>query len=472
MYERSSLYRNGAWVAPASDERIEVENPTTEQVLGTVPAGTAADVDEAVRAARAAFPAWSQTPVAERAAILRRIRDGLAKRQDEIAETISTEMGCPLRISQKIQAALPQTVVGSYADVLESFEFDTRVGNSIVAREPVGVVGAITPWNYPLHQITCKLAPALAAGCTFVLKPSEIAPYTAYLLFEVLDEAGLPDGVVNLVTGYGPVVGEALAAHPDIDAISFTGSPRAGKRVAELAAQNVTRVTLELGGKSANVLLPDADVATAVKVGVSNAFLNGGQTCMAWTRMLVHADRYDEAVELAGSIAAGFTPGDPLDPGTKLGPLVSGAQRERVRGYIRTGLEEGARLVTGGAEPPEGIERGYYVAPTVLADVDPNSTVAQEEIFGPVLSVIRYTDEEEALEIANNSQYGLSGAVWSADQDRALAFARRVRTGSIDVNGGRFNPLAPFGGYKRSGIGRELGTAGLEEFLELKAIQL
>ncbi|SHK10283.1 Acyl-CoA reductase [Pseudonocardia thermophila] len=472
MYERSSLYRNGAWVAPASDERIEVENPTTEQVLGTVPAGTAADVDEAVRAARAAFPAWSQTPVAERAAILRRIRDGLAKRQDEIAETISTEMGCPLRISQKIQAALPQTVVGSYADVLESFEFDTRVGNSIVAREPVGVVGAITPWNYPLHQITCKLAPALAAGCTFVLKPSEIAPYTAYLLFEVLDEAGLPDGVVNLVTGYGPVVGEALAAHPDIDAISFTGSLRAGKRVAELAAQNVTRVTLELGGKSANVLLPDADVATAVKVGVSNAFLNGGQTCMAWTRMLVHADRYDEAVELAGSIAAGFTPGDPLDPGTKLGPLVSGAQRERVRGYIRTGLEEGARLVTGGAEPPEGIERGYYVAPTVLADVDPNSTVAQEEIFGPVLSVIRYTDEEEALEIANNSQYGLSGAVWSADQDRALAFARRVRTGSIDVNGGRFNPLAPFGGYKRSGIGRELGTAGLEEFLELKAIQL
>ncbi|HLU56876.1 MAG TPA: aldehyde dehydrogenase family protein [Pseudonocardia sp.] len=472
MYTRTALYRNGAWVAPSSSERIEVENPTTEQVLGTIPAGTAEDVDEAVRAARAAFPAWSSTPVAERADVLRRIRDGLAKRQDEIAETIATEMGCPLRTSTKIQAALPQTVVGGYADLLESYEFDTRVGNTIVAREPVGVVGAITPWNYPLHQITCKLAPALAAGCTVVVKPSEIAPYVAYLLFDVLHEAGLPDGVVNLVTGHGPTVGEALAAHPGIDAVSFTGSLRAGSRVAEVAARNITRTTLELGGKSANVLLPDADVSTAVKVGVANAFLNGGQTCTAWTRMLVPADHYDEAVDLAASTAAGYRPGDPLDPATKLGPVVSAAQRERVRGYIRTGIEEGARLVTGGAEPPAGFERGYYVAPTVLADVDPNSTVAQEEIFGPVLSVIRYTDEEEALEIANNSQYGLSGAVWSADQERALAFARRVRTGSIDVNGGRYNPLAPFGGYKRSGIGREMGTAGLEEFLEMKAIQI
>src|SRR5690606_14717289 len=363
-------------------------------------------------------------------------------------------------------------VVGGYADLLESYEFDTRVGNTIVAREPVGVVGAITPWNYPLHQITCKLAPALAAGCTVVVKPSEIAPYVAYLLFDVLPAAGLPDGVVNLVTGHGPTVGEALAAHPGIDAVSFTGSLRAGSRVAEVAARNITRTTLELGGKSANVLLPDADVSTAVKVGVANAFLNGGQTCTAWTRMLVPADHYDEAVDLAASTAAGYRPGDPLDPATKLGPVVSAAQRERVRRYIRTGVAEGARLVTGGAEPPAGFERGYYVAPTVLADVDPNSAVAQEEIFGPVLSVIRYTDEEEALEIANNSQYGLSGAVWSADQERALAFARRVRTGSIDVNGGRYNPLAPFGGYKRSGIGREMGTAGLEEFLEMKAIQI
>jgi acyl-CoA reductase-like NAD-dependent aldehyde dehydrogenase len=305
-----------------------------------------------------------------------------------------------------------------------------------------------------------------------VLKPSEIAPLVAYLLFDVLHEAGLPAGVVNLVPGYGASVGEAIAGHPGIDAVSFTGSVRAGRRVAEVAARNITRVTLELGGKSANVLLPDADMATAVKVGVANAFLNGGQTCTAWTRMLVHDDQYDDAVELAASIAAGYTPGDPLDPSTKLGPMVSAAQRDRVQGFIRTGVDEGARIATGGADRPEGVDRGYYVAPTVLADVAPGSTVAQQEIFGPVLSVIRYSDENEALEIANNSDYGLSGAVWSADQDRALAFARRVRTGSIDVNGGRYNPLAPFGGYKKSGVGREMGTAGLEEFLEVKAIQV
>jgi aldehyde dehydrogenase (NAD+) len=472
MKTRTTLYRDGAWVESTSTAVIEVENPTTEEVLGTVPAGTAGDVDAAVAAARAAFPTWSRTSAGERAQVLRRVRDGLAKRQDEVAETISTEMGCPLRIATKIQAALPQTVIGAYADMIESYEFDSRVGNTIVAREPAGVVGAITPWNYPLHQITCKLAPALAAGCTVVLKPSEIAPFVAYLLFDVLHEAGVPKGVVNLVTGDGPTVGEALAGHSGIDAISFTGSVRAGTRVAEVAARNVTRTTLELGGKSANVLLPDADLATAVKVGVANAFLNGGQTCTAWTRMLVHEDRYDEAVDLAAGIAAGYAPGDPLDPATKLGPMVSAAQRDRVRGFIRTAVDEGARIATGGAEQPDGIERGYYVAPTVLADVDPDSTVAQQEVFGPVLSVIRYSDEAQALDIANNSDYGLAGAVWSADQDRALAFARRVRTGSIDVNGGRYNPLAPFGGYKRSGVGREMGAAGLEEFLEIKAIQV
>lgn len=472
MQDRNTLYIDGGWVSPASNDSIDVENPSTEQVLATVPAGTAADVDAAVAAARAAFPAWARTTVAERAEYLRRIRDGLAERQDEIAETISSEMGCPLRTATKIQAALPRTVVGAYADLVESYEFDTRVGNTIVAREPAGVVGAITPWNYPLHQITCKLAPALAAGCTVVLKPSEIAPLVAYLLFDVLHEAGLPAGVVNLVPGYGSTVGEALAGHPGIDAVSFTGSVPAGRRVAEVAARNITRVTLELGGKSANVLLPDAEMATAVKVGVATAFLNGGQTCTAWTRMLVHDDQYDDAVELAASIAAGYTPGDPLDPATKLGPMVSAAQRDRVRGFIRAGVDEGARVVTGGAERPAGVDRGHYVAPTVLADVDPGSTVAQQEIFGPVLSVLRYSDEEEALGIANNSDYGLSGAVWSADQDRALAFARRVRTGSIDVNGGRYNPLAPFGGYKKSGVGREMGAAGLEEFLETKAIQV
>ena len=404
--------------------------------------------------------------------MLRSLRDQLAKRKDEIAATITAEMGCPTRTATRIQAALPQTVVGSYADLLEEYEFDHRVGNSLVTREPVGVVGAITPWNYPLHQITCKLAPALAAGCTVVIKPSELSPLVAYLLIDGVVEAGFPAGVVNLVPGHGHDVGEALGGHDGIDAISFTGSVRAGTRVAELAARNVTRVTLELGGKSANVLLEDADLSKAVKVGVANAFLNGGQTCTAWTRMLVHTSQYDLVVEQVAQLAETYAPGDPTEPGTKLGPMVSAAQRDRVRGLIETAVREGARVVTGGVEPPEGCERGYFVRPTVLADVDPDSTVAQEEVFGPVLSVLRYDDEAEALAIANNSVYGLAGAVWSADADRALAFARKVRTGAVDVNGGRYNPMAPFGGYKRSGIGRELGSAGLEEFLELQSIQL
>ncbi|MGW0737391.1 aldehyde dehydrogenase family protein [Streptomyces sp. NPDC002851] len=473
MQDRQHLYIGGAWVPSDSGQVIEVENPATEQVLATVPAGSASDVNRAVAAAQTAFPAWAQTSPSERADLLRRIQEGLAKRSQEIAETISAEMGCPIRTASRIQAALPLTVIGSYAELLESYEFDERVGNTIVTREAAGVVGAITPWNYPLHQITSKLAPALAAGCTLVLKPSEVAPMVAYLLFDVLHEAGVPAGVVNLVPGYGTSVGEAIAGHSGIDVVSFTGSVGAGSRVAELAARNITRVTLELGGKSANVLLPDADISTAVKAGVGNAFLNGGQTCTAWTRMLVHEDSYSDAVELAASIAASsYTPGDPLDPSTKLGPMASAAQRDRVRGFIRTGVDEGARIVAGGCDQPESVERGHYVSPTILADVAPDSTVAQQEIFGPVLSILRYSDEGHALEIANNSEYGLSGAVWSADQDRALAFARRVRTGAVDVNGGRFNSLAPFGGYKHSGIGRELGRFGLEEFLETKAIQL
>jgi aldehyde dehydrogenase (NAD+) len=472
MHNRQHLYINGAWVAPQSDELIEVENPATEEPLASVPCADTTDVELAVAAAQEAFHGWSQTTPGERAELLRRVQEGLAVRSGEIAETISREMGCPIRTSKRIQAALPQTVIGSYADLLGSYAFDEQIGNTIVAREPAGVVGAITPWNYPLHQIVCKLAPALAAGCTVVLKPSELAPLTAYVLFDVLHEAGLPAGVVNLVPGRGPGAGQALAAHPGIDVLSFTGSAAAGTQVAAAAARNVTKVALELGGKSANVLLPDADLAKAVKAGVGNAFLNGGQTCTAWTRLVVHEDLYDQAVELAASIAEAYLPGDPLHDATMLGPMASAAQRDRVREYIRQGVEEGARLVTGGWEQPAGMERGYYVTPTVLADVAPDSTVAQEEIFGPVLSVLRYSDEQEALRIANNSQYGLAGAVWSADPDRALAFARRVRTGAVDVNGARFNPLAPFGGYKRSGIGRELGRYGLEEFLETKAIQI
>lgn len=472
MQDRTRIYVDGNWVNSAGSERIEVENPATEQVIATVPSGTSSDVDSAVRAAHAAFDRWSRTSASERAGYLRALRDGLQSRTDAIAETIATEVGSPMRIATKIQASLPPTVVGNFADLLEEETPQEWVGNSLVLREPVGVVGSITPWNYPLHQITNKLAAALAAGCTVVIKPSEIAPLVAYQLMDAVHEAGFPPGVVNFVPGYGSVVGEAIAAHEDIDAVSFTGSTRAGRRVSELAAGTVKKVSLELGGKSPNVILDDAELDTPVKVGVANAFLNSGQTCTALTRMLVHRDQYEQALDLAGKYAAAYAPGDPLDKGTKLGPLVSAAQRERVRGYIRTGLAEGARLVTGGADAPAGFDRGYYVAPTVLGDVKPDDTVAQEEIFGPVLSVLPYEDEREALEIANNSQYGLAGAVWSGDQERATEFARHLRTGSIDVNGGAYNPNAPFGGYKHSGLGREMGRHGLEEFLEVKSLQL
>jgi aldehyde dehydrogenase (NAD+) len=466
------LYLSGSWATSTGPDTIPVVNPATEEVIGAVPAGTVADVERAVRAARAAFPAWAATSRAERAGLLEALREGLAKRAEEIAATITADVGTPARIARRIQAALPETDVATYVDLLAGDDQEQRIGNSLVVREPVGVVAAITPWNYPLHQITAKLAPALAAGCTVVLKPSEVAPLVVRLLFEAIDEAGFPPGVVGLVHGDGPIVGEALVGHRDVDMVSFTGSVRAGARVAELAARTVKKVTLELGGKSANVLLEDADLGAAVKVGVANAFLNGGQTCTAWTRMVVPAAWQEEVLELARAAAEGFAPGDPADPATKLGPLVSAAQRERVRGYIATGLAEGARLVTGGAAAPAGRERGFFVAPTVFGGVAPDSRIAQEEIFGPVLSVLPYRDEDEALAIANDSDYGLHGAVWSADQDRAVAFARRVRTGQIDVNGAAYNPLAPFGGYKRSGVGREMGLPGLEEYQEIKSIQL
>ena len=472
MVDHDNLYIGGAWLASASSERIAVENPTTQDVIGHVPAGNAEDVDRAVAAAKAALPAWSALSPADRADHLRKLHASLSSRQEELARTISTEMGAPARIASKIQTQLPISVIAGFADMVADYPFEQRVGNSLIVSEPIGVVAAITPWNYPLHQIVAKIAPAVAAGCTVVVKPSEIAPLCAFLLFEAIDEAGFPAGVLNLVTGYGPVVGEALATHPDVDMVSLTGSTRAGRRVAELAAGSVKKVALELGGKSANVVLPDGDMDLAVKVGVANAFLNAGQTCTAWTRMLVPAARYDEALALATKHAEGFVPGDPLEASTKLGPLVSATQRDNVRGYIETAVKEGARVVTGGADAPEGKDIGYFVRPTVLADVAPDSTVAQEEIFGPVLSIIPYADEEEALEIANNSQYGLHGAVWAGTDERALAFARRMQTGTVDVNGGRYNPLAPFGGYKQSGVGREMGEHGLTEFLQTKAIQL
>jgi aldehyde dehydrogenase (NAD+) len=465
-------YVGGAWVPSASDEAVDVVNPATEEVIDQVPAGHPADVDAAVTAARKAFPGWSATPPAERAGLLDAARSLLAERADAVAEVIARDMGSPIAFARKVQVALPLSVLASYVELLGWYEFGgERVGNSLIVREPSGVAGMITPWNYPLHQIVAKVAAALAAGCTAVLKPSEVAPLAAYELAAVLHEAGLPPGVFNLVSGTGPVTGEAIASHPDIDVVSFTGSARAGKRVAELASQTVKRVTLELGGKSANVILPDADLATAVKAGVAKAFINSGQTCTALTRMLVHRDVYDEAVAHAVKAAGRYTVGDPFAEGTRLGPLVSAAQLQRVRGYIERGTAEGASLATGGAEPPEGVTAGYFVQPTVFGDVRPDMTIAQEEIFGPVLSVLAYSDEDEAVEIANGTRYGLAAAVWSGDADHATAVARRLRAGQVEVNGGQFNPVAPFGGFGESGYGRELGVPGLEEFLEIKSLQ-
>ncbi|MGW9197434.1 aldehyde dehydrogenase family protein [Micromonospora chersina] len=470
LLARRHLHVAGDWVDPADSGTIPVENPATGEIIGQVPAGTPADVDRAVAAARAAFPGWAATAPADRAAHLDRLHAALAARADEIARTVALELGTPLKLATRVQAGLPLTVLRSMVDLAARPPVEQTIGNSLVVREPVGVVGAITPWNYPLHQVVAKVAPALAAGCTVVLKPSELTPLTAYLLFDAVTEAGLPPGVVNLVPGTGPVVGEALAAHPDVDLVSFTGSTATGRRIAHLAADRIARVALELGGKSANVILADADLPMAVKVGVGNALLNSGQTCTAWTRMLVHRDRYAEALDLVAAAVAGYRPGDPFDPATRLGPLVSAAQAERVRGHVDRALADGARLVAGGPDAPLP-PRGHFVAPTVFADVHPDSALAQEEVFGPVLAVIPFADTDEAVAIANNSRYGLAGAVWSADEEAALAVARRLRTGQVDVNGGAFNPLAPFGGYKQSGLGRELGGYGVEEFTELKAIQ-
>jgi aldehyde dehydrogenase (NAD+) len=459
----------GEHVAGGPD-RIEVVNPATEEAVAAVPAGTAGDVDRAVAAARAAFATWSTTAVAERAATVARISDGLKARREEVAATVTAEMGSPITFARKVQAAMPVATSGGLAGLAGDFPWTEEIGNSLVVREPVGVVGAITPWNYPLHQIVAKVAPALLAGCTVVLKPSEVAPLTAEILAQVVAEAGAPDGTFNVVYGDGPTVGEAMAAHPDIDMMSFTGSARAGRRVSELAAGTIKRVALELGGKSANVVLPEADLTQAVKLGVAQCFINGGQTCSAWTRMIVPADRHDEIVEMAVAAAARYTVGDPTEETTRIGPMASQGQSRRVQGYLERGVSDGARVAVGGPGPVEGLGRGFYVRPTIFADVDPGSVIAQEEIFGPALCVIGYTGEDEAVEIANSTVHGLAGAVFG-EPEHALAVARRLRTGQVDVNGGAFNPLAPFGGYKQSGNGRELGHHGLAEFLEVKSIQ-
>jgi aldehyde dehydrogenase (NAD+) len=469
---RDQLFIGGQWVDPAGDGTIDVINPSTEETIGRVPEGTPADADRAVQAARAAFDAWAQTSPYERAQVCAAIGAKLAERGDELAALIATELGMPLKLSRMIQAGLPAGTFAAIPQLVEEIQWEEELGNSLIVREPAGVVAAITPWNYPLHQIALKVAPALAAGCTIVVKPSEVVPLNAFVLAEVVEAVGLPPGVFNLVTGTGPVVGEALVTHAETDMVSFTGSTRAGKRVSELAAQAVKAVALELGGKSPNVILEDADLARAVPDGVAKCFLNSGQTCSALTRMLVPRERLAEAEQIAAAVAEQFTPGDPFDEGSRLGPLVSDTQLERVRGYIERGQAEGARLVTGGAEAPEGAESGYFVRPTVFSDVTTEMTIAQEEIFGPVLAIMPYDDEEEAIRIANDTQYGLAGGVWSGDEQRARTLARRLRTGQVEINGGAFNPMAPFGGFKQSGHGREAGRYGVEEYLVAKSLQL
>ena len=462
----------GTWREPSSSETIEVINSFTEEVMGSVPAGTAEDVDAAVEAARAALPAWRSLPVQDRAGYCTLIGHGLQDRAEEIAGLISQELGTPVTEGMLIQSSLPAIDFTSMEYLVEELPWEQTIGNSKVIREPLGVVGAITPWNYPLHQIAAKVAPAITAGNTIVLKPSEVTPLAACLLAEVIEAARLPAGVVNLVFGTGPVVGEAIVSHPGVDMVSFTGSTRAGIRVSELAAASVKPVTVELGGKSANVILDDADFEAAVVNGVQKCFINGGQTCSALTRMLVPRESLPVVEAVAAAALAEIRTGDPADPETQIGPMSSHVQRDRIRGYIEKGIAEGAKLVAGGPEAPEGLDHGFFVQPTVFSEVTPEMTIAREEIFGPVLSIMPYDSEEEAIELANNSLYGLAGGVWSSDQERAIAVARQIETGQVEINGAAFNPLAPFGGRKLSGHGRELGPYGIEDFLTLKAIQL
>jgi len=468
---RDRLYVGGDWVEPSSDKTIDVVESATEEVIGRVPDGDPADVDRAARAARAAFDGWAATPLEERLAALERVAEQIKARLDIFAETVARELGMPVALAGPVQVKGPIAQFRGQRKLAEQIAWREEIGNSVVLREPVGVVGAITPWNFPLQQISTKVAPAMAAGCTVVVKPSEMTPLTAFLLADAIEEAGLPAGVFNLVSGTGPVAGEALASHPAIDVVSFTGSTRAGRRVSELAAQSVKSVTVELGGKSPNVILDDADLEAAIADGIQNCFLNSGQVCSALTRMLVPRERLEEAEELATRAAEATPVGDPFAEGTFVGPLVSATQRDRVRTYIERGLADGAKLLTGGAEAPDGLERGFYVRPTVFSQVDPESAIAQEEIFGPVLAIIPYNDEDEAVRIANDTIYGLSGAVWSGDEERAIDVAARIRTGQVSINGGAYNPLAPFGGFKQSGHGRENGRYGLEEYLSAKALQ-
>lgn len=470
ILDRTKIYVDGAWIESTGSGRIDVLNPATEELIGTVAEGTVEDVDAAAKAARKAFPTWSALSGGGRAEYLSKAAAIIAERTDDLAALVSQDMGMPIGFAKPVQIGMPLANLNAFAELARTYDFDAHeVGNSLIVREPAGVVGAITPWNFPLHQVVLKVGGALAAGCTVVLKPTEVAPLITYALADIFDEIGLPPGVFNLVSGYGPVVGEAIAGHPEVDMVSFTGSTRAGKRVAIVAADTIKKVSLELGGKSANVILDDADLEKAVTDGVAKCFINSGQTCSALTRMLVPAEKVDEAAAIAAAVAAHFPVGDPTQPTSVLGPLVNANQLGRVRGYIEKGVSEGATAVVDGRET--GLASGYFVGPTVFANVTEDMTIAREEIFGPVLSIMGYKDEADAVRIANGTEYGLAGGVWSGDPDRADRVARQLRAGQVEVNGGAFNTNAPFGGYKQSGVGREAGTFGLEEFLEIKAIQ-
>jgi acyl-CoA reductase-like NAD-dependent aldehyde dehydrogenase len=469
VHTRDAIYLDGAWVAPQGDGRADVVNPATEELLGRIPLASADDVDRAVRAAANAQPGWAAVLASERAAAMRRIADGLAARGEALLDLLIREIGTPRQVAQVMQYGVAVDVFRESADLLDEAAAEERIANSVVTHEPVGIVGLIVPWNYPLYQAALKVAPALATGCAVVLKPSAMATLNIYVLAEVIDEVGLPPGVFNLVTGGGAVVGEALAAHPLLDLVSFTGSAVAGRRVAELAARNITKVTLELGGKGASVVLPDGDIGAAVTHATRSCFGNAGQTCAAMTRLIVPRSRLAEAEEAARAAAAHYLPGDPLLPETRLGPLISDEQRKRVRSYIEAGEREGARVLVGGLDPALVPERGYYVPATVFTDVRPDMTIAQEEIFGPVLAIEPVDDVDEAVRVADGTPYGLTASVWSADPEAARAIGARLRVGSVNVNGGKFNPSAPFGGRKDSGYGRERGRFGLEEFLVPKA---
>ena len=470
MKECMQFYINGEWVDPVDPKSLDVINPATEEVIGKIAMGNSQDVDKAVAAAKEAFESFSQTTKEERLALMGEILEVYQSRYDEIAETISSEMGAPLWLSKAAQAATGAGHFGTFMEVLKNYNFDEDKGTTRLRKEPVGVCGLITPWNWPINQIACKVAPALAAGCTMVLKPSEVSPLNAVIFTEVLHEAGVPAGVFNLVNGDGLSVGEAMSSHPDIDMMSFTGSTRAGVAVAKASADTVKRVSQELGGKSANIILDDADFNKSVAGGVTGCFMNSGQSCNAPTRMLVPADRQDEAVAIAKATAEATLVGDPKEVAAGgIGPVVSEVQFNKIQGLIEKGIEEGATLVAGGPGKPEGFNAGYYVKPTIFSDVSNDMTIAREEIFGPVLSILPYKDEEDAILIANDTEYGLSGYV-SGSQEKAQKFAEKFRSGNVHVNGAGPDFNAPFGGYKKSGNGREWGDLGFEEFLEIKAI--